>query len=329
MDIIKGENSKDNISVFSRDETCTLLNIENNTGDGTMILHSILPGIKVLFSNYHMKNCNSNHKSDSEIFFMEYCKDGRLEWERDSLHYFLGTGNFYVGMHEKIGKNFSMPLGSYHGLSISIDTSELDENVLELFRCFNLNLKELIERYCKNTKSILFKSDKVLERIVCDIYNFPSIGRDDYLKVKVIELLLYLNRFEITKSGINYEYFYKSQVEKIKEIQRFIVSNCNKHYTLQELSSIFDIPLSAMKKCFKGVFGSSIYSYLQKYRMNIAAKMLKETNDKIEKIAWSVGYENPSKFSAVFKKTTGKSPRNYRNSLHDLHILKNISEGSK
>lgn len=57
-----------------------------------------------------------------------------------------------------------------------------------------------------------------------------------------------------------------------------------------------------MKNYFKGVYGTSIYSYMRSYRMQVAALMLQETNENITVIAGKVGYENSSKFASAFKK---------------------------
>jgi AraC-like DNA-binding protein len=47
-------------------------------------------------------------------------------------------------------------------------------------------------------------------------------------------------------------------------------------------------------------------------RMQLAAKLLATTNDKIETIATEVGYENPFVFSTTFKKWVGWRPSEYR-----------------
>ena len=80
-----------------------------------------------------------------------------------------------------------------------------------------------------------------------------------YLKVKVLELLLYLGTEKIQNTQVKVPYFAHTQVKKVKEIQKYMVSNLRQHYTLEQLSEQFDIPLTSMKACFKGVFGCSIY----------------------------------------------------------------------
>ena len=52
--------------------------------------------------------------------------------------------------------------------------------------------------------------------------------------------------------------------------------------------------------------------YLTDYRMDKAARMLVETDDKSYVIAQNVGYADPNYFSYVFKRKYGVSPSSYR-----------------
>ena len=93
---------------------------------------------------------------------------------------------------------------------------------------------------------------------------------------------------------------------------KYLVEHLDRRITLQALSQTFSFPLTSMKKCFKEVYGTTINSYLQSYRIHTAAGLLRETRLDVTEIAGKVGYQNASKFSEVFRQYTGHTPTEYR-----------------
>lgn len=60
--------------------------------------------------------------------------------------------------------------------------------------------------------------------------------------------------------------------------------------------------------------GKSFITYLTDYRMDVAVRLIVETNDKSYEIGEKVGYLDANYFSYVFKKKFGVSPSKYRKS---------------
>ncbi len=69
---------------------------------------------------------------------------------------------------------------------------------------------------------------------------------------------------------------------------------------------------SAFSKRFSESTGCNPGIYLICWRMNLAAKYLRETQSSIQKIAGEVGYESETSFSKAFKKYRSVSPAQYR-----------------
>ncbi len=103
-----------------------------------------------------------------------------------------------------------------------------------------------------------------------------------------------------------------SSVSTVNEIHSLITSELSRRYTVDELASRFHINQTTLKATFKTVFGKPIATYMKEYRVNRAKELLIRTDMAISDIAYSVGYENPSKFSQAFKSVTGMLPKNYR-----------------
>ena len=58
--------------------------------------------------------------------------------------------------------------------------------------------------------------------------------------------------------------------------------------------------------------GVTFRDYLGQMRIDKAKELLRTTNLKCSEVAYQSGYNDPHYFSYVFKKKTGRSPRNFR-----------------
>lgn len=66
--------------------------------------------------------------------------------------------------------------------------------------------------------------------------------------------------------------------------------------------------------CFRQELGTTPIEYLQRYRINQAKSLLKESQQTITQIALSVGFSDSGYFSRIFRRETGMSPEAFRRS---------------
>ncbi len=89
--------------------------------------------------------------------------------------------------------------------------------------------------------------------------------------------------------------FTEQQIEIIKQIHTFVTEHFSEHHTIEELAERFEMSPTVLKKCFRGVYGDSIYSYRKLYRLQVAERLLKESKLTVGEIAAQIGYLNPNK----------------------------------
>lgn len=82
--------------------------------------------------------------------------------------------------------------------------------------------------------------------------------------------------------------------------------------SLDKVCGSLGVSSSYFSSVFKRETGNSFIGYLTDYRMQKAAALLLETDDKNYIVAKKVGYEDANYFSYVFKKAFGMSPTRYR-----------------
>lgn len=54
--------------------------IKNKTGEGSFKSYNVFPGVFVVYNDFDMYECSSTFKGDSNMFCIDYCKEGRMEW---------------------------------------------------------------------------------------------------------------------------------------------------------------------------------------------------------------------------------------------------------
>lgn len=293
---------------------CGVYRLHNETGEGTITIYEVFPGVALGYNDFHMRYFNSEFKPEKNVFCIDHCREGRLEYTAKNNSYsYIQQGDLKLDRRLTHTGRFEMPLSHYHGAMVSIEMETAYRSLPREIKDFPVDLYCLQKKFCKDIYPLVLHDLPSIEHIFGELYAVPEKIKRAYFKVKILELLLYLDALELPDNPEQKPYFYKSQVEKVKSIQSFLSENFSENFTQEELSKRFGIPLTTMKQCFKSVFGSTIGGWLLQYRMNKAAVILKkEMSVTVAEIAGRVGYDSPSKFAIAFKKVMGMTPTEYR-----------------
>ena len=296
---------------------CSVCQFRNETGEGTMTIYEVFPGVMLTFNDFHMQYYESDFKIKKNVFCIDHCREGRMEYPaKDNAYSYVGVGDLKMDCRLKHTGRFELPLSHYHGAMVGFDMDIACKSLTQEIRDFPVDLRALQKKYCKDIYPMTIHEPGSIEHIFGEIYTVPERIKRPYFKIKILELLLYLDALELPQSPKEKPYFYKTQVEKTKAIQEFLMLHMDEYFTQEELSERFDISLTSMKQCFKSVFGATIGNWLLQYRMNQAAVLLKMQKELgVAEIAGMVGYDSPSKFAIAFRKVMGLSPTEYRRRL--------------
>ena len=83
----------------------------------------------------------------------------------------------------------------------------------------------------------------------------------------------------------------------------------------EELARLAGLSVPRLAVLFRHEVGIGITQHRDRLRLGRAARLLRATNDSVQRIATSVGYDNPFHFSVRFKAFAGMSPQAYRNQM--------------
>jgi len=92
----------------------------------------------------------------------------------------------------------------------------------------------------------------------------------------------------------------------------YIHANFSENLSLEKLSEISCISISALERRFKKHLGRTPSQYINEVRLREARRLVIETDIPISQIAFQCGFIDPSYFSKRFCKTYGKPPSKLR-----------------
>ena len=104
-------------------------------------------------------------------------------------------------------------------------------------------------------------------------------------------------------------------VKIVEGIKTYLKSNFNKPISFSDIASQYNFSPAYLTKIFKEYAGTSPIKYLQKYRIDVARKLLWSSNLSVKEIAEKVGFEDQFHFSKNFKNVVGVSPQQFRSKI--------------
>ncbi|MDU5736552.1 MAG: AraC family transcriptional regulator, partial [Veillonella sp.] len=248
-------------------------------------------------------------------FAINHCEEGRIECKFTSGEYlYMGPGDMSLGWH--ISSNYQhenyFPTKLFKGVVLLVDVEKAQPILDTLVTETRIDLTQLANRFCEQSEfGMMMEETESVRQIFSSLYKVPDQIKGHYFKLKVIEIFLLLSIISTTNHEKRSSYR-KQQVDIVKAVNEYISTQFMKRITIDSLSDQFDIPTSTLKRCFKGVYGTTIHHYLKECRINAAKHLLQESDQSILEIANAVGYENGSKFTSAFKEATGVTPSAYR-----------------
>lgn len=301
--------------VLAQTDDCVVIRVENETGEGDMIVHQVFDGVFLMYNDFHMASYKSVYQAAETVLAVDYCREGSLtmEWEC-GMYCMKKPGSICIDsrVHHK-GMTY-FPTKHYHGITIGF-ASTLAAKALETQASgIPVDLAAIRKKFCGEDGYFMISENVTLKRLFTDLYQVPEHAKIPYFRAKVLELLVCLAAMEAKEIKDGGTYFYKDKVEKARAVQKLITENLDKEYTIAELADQFSISQTALKECFKSIYGKPIYTWLQEYRIEKAREFLTTKEDmSICDVAYAVGYKSQAKFGAVFKKLCGLTPKEYRN----------------
>lgn len=207
---------------------------------------------------------------------------------------------------------FAFSDGRYDGIELVIDPKLADRQSTALLQSWGIDLSQLSQKYGRDR---FFKASHIasIDQLMAQIWATPrDDSEESYSKLCIsalefLRILLYENIPEAKYQKISQEH-----ARMAREYEALMTSRLDEHITAKSVALEFGISETSLKNYFKIVFGENISSYMRKYRMETAGRLLRETDRSIAEISVDVGYSGQNKFAAAFRSYYGMNPLEYR-----------------
>jgi AraC-like DNA-binding protein len=194
---------------------------------------------------------------------------------------------------------------------------EVDANYLN--GLFDLSEKSpVLQSLLQNTQPLLFEQMiyPSLQKIVDEIVNEPVDETFElfFLRIKAEELICRL-LMELEKRNEKHLYSLNiHDIQTIYKVKEQMLEHLETPPVIKGLAVCANMSPTKLKRLFKQIFGNSIFSYYQQFRMKEAARLLKEEKLSVSDVGYQLGFTNLSHFSRVFNEHIGIKPKQYSRS---------------
>ena len=186
----------------------------------------------------------------------------------------------------------------------------------ELFEEYLHQMPPLIHHMLSDTadSGFLYQSAITpnMREIVHQIIGCPYQGvtRKLFLESKALELLsLQLHQLgEGPPAGQTCCRMHPHDKKQVEGVKNHIQCNLDAPPNLNELAKAAGMSHPKLNRCFKQVYGMTVFQFLRTERLNKARTMLENRGYSVTETAFHVGYESVSHFSQIYKKQFGTSP---------------------
>lgn len=172
--------------------------------------------------------------------------------------------------------------------------------------------QSFVKQHFPNFESHVFSQCTTLQLDTSDATYLESLGHQMSVARPTPHVADVFTYLALTKIFHKQEQVQKNHADDVQVILSILNEPSSLHISAKSLYAISHTAAPTLIKLFKEQTGYTIVEYKNKKRMELAAKMLRETDKKVIDIAYELHYDSLSYFLSSFKKEFGVTPKEYR-----------------
>jgi len=322
--------------------------LKNNSGELTVEIPSnigegYIRGI-TFDSGIGYVSYNCKFSEDVEIHFalntvhplkFIFCSEGKVGHcfqKKDKIHIIdtyqniVVSSNGYDGHILHFKKDISIHVSSLEIIrSIfahrsNYDFKDLDPTLKDLFK------DSVSEKQFFYQGNYSIKAADLMEEI--NTKDYIGFLRNLFLEGKTFEMLvIQIAQFQDDENEDNLpQILRKSDIEKVDYVAKRIQGDISTNLTVETLAKEAGTNVNKLQEGFKFVYNLTVNKYMQHIKLEAAKEMLKLSEKNISEIVTSIGLNNRSYFSKIFKEKYGVSPKYFLKNKKNLREAEEAEE---
>ena len=195
-----------------------------------------------------------------------------------------------------------------HGIVVNFKLESFGESLLSQHELHNLKvLLSEADRGLAFSVEDSREAEKFLVQMVKDK------GIDKMIDFFNVIKILCSSEKRVSLCSENYKLAFDERGNKrMSDVYTYIRENYFKAIPLEKIAKVAKMSPFAFSRFFKNNCGAGFIEYLTRVRTNKACYLLRETEYSVHDISMECGFASSSNFNKRFRKTEGKSPRDFR-----------------
>lgn len=152
--------------------------------------------------------------------------------------------------------------------------------------------------------------EQFLDKNLVNDISLTHYNNIDFIKKRIMESI------EILLSTINKFIFSSKKSPLIKEICNYIIRNIEREINMSKISEVLFLSKNYIGDIFRQEASITVGEYITMVKIERAKRLIKEEDLRSYEIAYKLGYNHVEYFGKLFKKNTGFSPIEFKNTLN-------------
>ncbi|WP_143318039.1 response regulator [Clostridium sp. HBUAS56017] len=242
---------------------------------------------------------------------------------------FLGNGTIILNNTFVKGLNLDSNTLSkrINSISAAIEQNHIESLNLELTHLYDKDIRGFMQFNYLN-----YINSSLLDLIIktCNRYSieYKDIFSTSYIPMEILSTKETIEEMrswfiEIFTKIINYKtnnFFKNKYSKKVSDCINYINKNLyNPSLSLTDIATNINVHKVYLCRIFKEETGENVTQYILKARIEKSKEIILSTNYKLYEVSAKLGFSSPQQFSILFKKVTGITPNQFRDSTFENH----------